>query len=258
MNIERFEWACKTTAEQTRIRSSIGTLSEKSLHAAVKLYFEPHDDCQEVKIGDYVADIVGEDGIIEIQTRSFSKMNKKLSQFLNVSPVTVVYPIIVNKTVVCVDENTGAVTSKRKSPKHGNIYSVFDELWGIEKHLNNKNLTLCLLMIDAEEIRIYGKDAVKYGTKKQRSSKGCFKSDRIPTKLHDEIYIKSSDDYRIFFPKELPEQFTVKDFAGFSSVSNYIAGQALHLLRNIGVIKLAGKKGRAYLYELYIKKSRLS
>lgn len=252
MNTERFDWACRVTAEQIRARASIGTLSEKSLHAAVKLYFEPHNDCQEVKIGDFVADIVGEDGIIEIQTRSFSRMKRKLSQFLAASPVTVVYPVAVNKTVICIDENTGAVTSKRKSPKHGSIYSIFDELWGIKEFLTNENLTLCMLMIDVEELRMYGGDVPKYGGKKQRSPKGYFKSDRLPTKLHDEIYIRSLEDYRIFLPKDMPEQFTVKDFAYASGISSFTAGQALHLLRDIGVVEHIGKQGRAYLYETRI------
>ena len=130
MDIERFEWAWRTASEQIRERCSIGTLCEKSLHAALKLYFEPHSDYQEVRIGDFVADIVGEGGIIEIQTRNLAKMKKKLQQFLLAAPVTVVHPITVNKTVICIDETTGAVTSKRKSPKHENIYTALEELWG--------------------------------------------------------------------------------------------------------------------------------
>ncbi len=252
MNTERFEWACKVTAESVRERVSIGTLSEKSLHAAIKLYFEPHQDCQEIKIGDFVADIVGEDGIIEIQTRAFSKMKRKLSQFLAVSPVTVVHPIIVNKSVVCIDEKTGEITSKRKSPKHGDIYSIFDELWGIKEYLTNENLSVCLMMIDAEEIRLYGGEVPKYGKKRQRSPKGYFKSDRLPTKLHDEIYIRSLYDYRIFIPKNLPEKFTVKDFSSAAGISYFSAGQAAHLLSDIGVLERVGKIGNAYLYEINI------
>lgn len=249
MNTERFDWACKVTAGQIKERTSIGTLSEKSLHAALKLYFEPHSDCQEVKIGDFVADIVGENDIIEIQTRSLSSMKKKLSQFLAAAPVTVVHPIIVNKRVICIDEATGAVTSKRKSPKHGNIYNALEELWGIREFLTNERLTVCLMLIDAEEIRLYGGDVPKYGGKKQRSPKGYFKSDRIPTKLYDEVYIKSIRDYGMFIPDNLPTQFTVKIFAEKANITSYTAGFALHLFSEIGVVERVGKQGKAYLYE---------
>lgn len=249
MDIRRFEWACDVISQQGRERTSIGTLSEKSLHAAIKLYFEPHGDCQEISIGGYVADIVGENGIIEIQTRNFSNMKKKLSCFLLAVPVTIVHPVIVNKTVVCMDESTGEITSKRKSPKHGDIYSALEELWGIREFLNDEKLTICLLMIDAREYRIYGRDVPKYGRKKQRSPKGYFKSDRIPTKLHDEIYIKGREGYSVFIPDGLPEQFTVKDFAACAGIDEYKARWAAHLFREIGVLEKVGKRGKAYLYE---------
>ncbi len=249
MDIEKFEWASKTAAEQIRERCSIGTLCEKSLHAALKLYFEPHSDCQEVGIGDFVADIVGEKGIIEIQTRNLGKMKKKLRQFLSVAPVTVVHPVTVNKTVICIDEATGAVTSKRKSPKHENIYTAIEELWGIKEFLGDEILTICLILIDVEEIRLYGGEIPRHGGKKQRSSKGYFKSDRLPTALHDEIYLKSLEDYRMFIPQDLPSQFTVKEFAKTAVISDYTAGWALHFLSDIGVLERVGKRGRAYLYE---------
>lgn len=252
MDCERFNWACRTVAEQIRERCSIGTLCEKSLHAALKLYFEPHCDCQEVAIGDFVADIVGESGIVEIQTRNLARMKKKLSQFLDAAPVTVVHPVTVNKNVICIDEKTGAVTSKRKSPKHESVYTALEELWGIKEFLKNERLTVCLLLVDVEEIRLYGGEIPKHGGKKQKSRKGYFKSDRLPTVLHDEIYIRGMEDYRMFIPEDLPKQFTVKTFAEKAEIPNYVAGWGLHLLSDIGVLERVGKQGRAYLYEVRI------
>lgn len=249
MDEMRFAEACRITAQTIRERTSIGLLGEKSLHAALKLYFEPHGENHEVKIGDFVADIVGENHIIEIQTGSFSKMKKKLSQFLEVTPVTVVYPIIVNKQVICLDEETGVVTSKRRSPRHGDKYSFFDEAWGIKEFLLHPMLTICLLFIEAEEYRLYGGEPEKR-RKRQRSPKGYFKSDRLPTKLLDEIYINGKDGYRLFLPEGLPEEFTVRDFSSCAGTDEYRSGQAVRLLRDIGVIKQTGKRGRAYLYSI--------
>ena len=65
----------------------------------MKNYFEPYDENQEIRIGGYVADIVGENGVIEIQTRQFNKLLKKLEAFLDYCDVTVVYPIPVVKYV---------------------------------------------------------------------------------------------------------------------------------------------------------------
>ena len=61
----------------------IGTLSEKTLHAVLKMYYEPDEDNHEVAIDGYYADIYNEHGIIEIQTRQLNKLRDKLSVFLN-------------------------------------------------------------------------------------------------------------------------------------------------------------------------------
>ena len=44
----------------------IGTLSEKTLHAVLKMYYEPDEDNHEVAIDGYFADIYNEHGIIEL------------------------------------------------------------------------------------------------------------------------------------------------------------------------------------------------
>ena len=97
MNKERFEQARQTVLHSERIRDGIGTLGDKTLHAVLKRYMEPYEGSHEIKIGSYVADIVGEDGIIEIQTQGFDKLRKKLTAFLEVSTVTVVYAIASTK-----------------------------------------------------------------------------------------------------------------------------------------------------------------
>ena len=65
---------CAGTAAGTGPRGGIGTLGEKSLHAALKLYYEPDSSRHEIPVGQYVADIVNEEGIIEIQTKHLSSM----------------------------------------------------------------------------------------------------------------------------------------------------------------------------------------
>lgn len=71
----------------------IGTLGERTLHMVLKRYFEPDESLHEIRVGGFVADIVRPNGIIEIQTRDFSKLRRKLAAFLELGPVTVVYPV---------------------------------------------------------------------------------------------------------------------------------------------------------------------
>ena len=59
-------------AKEAALRDSgIGTLGEKSVHAVLKAAYEPHGENREVAVGGYVADILGEDGIMGLFTGGF-------------------------------------------------------------------------------------------------------------------------------------------------------------------------------------------
>ena len=129
MDEQSFAAALGEVVGAERERNGIGTLSEKTLHAVLKRCFEPDKDAREIKIGRYIADIVGENGIIEIQTRSLDRLRPKLGAFLECAPVTVVYPIARVKRLCWVDTETGETTKPRKSPKTGSAYDAFPELY---------------------------------------------------------------------------------------------------------------------------------
>lgn len=113
----------------------IGTLSEKTLHAVLKLYYEPDEDKHEVAMSGYYADIYNDKGIIEIQTRQLNKLRDKLSVFLQDYHVTVVYPLPFNKWLSWVNPDNGEVQGRRKSPRHFTEYDAFYELYKIKSYL---------------------------------------------------------------------------------------------------------------------------
>ena len=61
-----FEEAKRKIIGIDRQRLGIGTLSEKTVHAILKNYYEPDEDRQEIPIENYVADIFCGGEIIEI------------------------------------------------------------------------------------------------------------------------------------------------------------------------------------------------
>ena len=134
---EAFEAAKKKIIGVDRQRMGIGTLSEKTVHAILKNYYEPDEDKQEIPIENYVADIYADGEIIEIQTRQFNRMRDKLKAFLPLYPVTIVYPIPREKWIIWIDEETGELSKKRKSPVRGNPYMAFPELYKIKMFLKN-------------------------------------------------------------------------------------------------------------------------
>lgn len=241
LNSVEFEAARNKIICSARQKNGIGTLGEKTLHAVLKNYYEPHTENHEIKVGGFVADIVVENGIIEIQTRNFSKLTKKLERFLEFCSVTVVYPIATVKYLSWLDPISGEITDRRKSPRKGSIYDIIPELYSIKYTLDNPRMNLCLCMLEVEEI--------KYLNRRTKSrKKGTSKCDRIPLKLMDEIYIRSPYDYNIFLPKTLPEEFTSLDLAAHAGIIRPLAQTTLNILSYLEVVERCGKYGNNIIY----------
>lgn len=240
---EAFEKAKKKIIGINRQRLGIGTLSEKTVHAILKNYYEPDEDRQEIPIENYVADIYADGEIIEIQTRQFNKMRNKLEAFLPLYPVTIVYPIPREKWLIWIDEESGELSKKRKSPARGNVYIAFPELYKIKMFLKDPNLRIKLVFLDMEEYRLLN------GWSKDKK-KGSSRYDRIPTELVEEVDITCLQDYMQFIPYELEEEFTSRDFARAAHINVQLAQTVLNILYHVGVITRTGKKGNQYLYEV--------
>ena len=52
-----FQKACNEIIHKEREKNGIGTLQEKTVHAVLKRFYEPDTGHQEIRIGNYVADI---------------------------------------------------------------------------------------------------------------------------------------------------------------------------------------------------------
>lgn len=241
MTKETFEQAKEKIIGKDRLRQGIGTLSEKTVHAVLKNAYAPDEDMHEIPIENYVADIYTGKEIIEIQTRQFNKMRDKLSTFLPLYPVTIVYPLPHKKWLIWIDEETGEMSSKRKSPLTGNPYMAFIEFYKIKSYLTDKNLRLKIVLMDMEEYRLlngFGKD----------KKKGSSRYDRIPTDLIAEVEIERTEDYLQFVPYELGDNFTAKDFAKAAKIPLRLAQTTVHILHYVGVLTHTGKVGRSYCY----------
>lgn len=234
--------ACYQVMEKERMQKGIGTLGEKTVHAVLKHYLDPREQCHERRCCGFVADILADGEIIEIQTRNFNKLRKKLEVFLKEYDVTIVYPIPAKKWVSWIDGDTGEVSPKRKSPKNGSYYYAFYELYKIKEFLTNPNLHLRLLLIDMEEYRMLN------GWSRDRK-RGSTRYDRMPIKLEDELMIARVEDYKMLLPPDLPRQFTSRDYGTEARLPLKQAQIALNVLAHVGAVKKAGRQGNCILYE---------
>lgn len=240
---KRFEQAREKIIGADRQRIGIGTLSEKTLHAILKNFYEPDEDRHEIPIDRFVADIYTGEEIIEIQTGQFNRMREKLKCFLAEYPVTIVYPVAHQKWLHWIDEETGEVSAGRKSPKKGSEYAAFVELYRIKMFLNDPNLKIKIVLLDMDEYKILN------GWGKQKKNNAS-KYDRIPNRFVEEICIERKEDYLQFLPMSLPEQFTVKEYAKTVKCNEKLAGVVLNILNYMEVVERVGKRGNAFLYEV--------
>lgn len=240
--VKRFCRACESAFNDTHSENGIGTLGERTLHKVLKFYYEPRALCHEIKIGGYVADIVNENGITEIQTRSFFPLRDKLAAFLPIHSVRVVYPVAKTKWLIWVNPETGEATKKRKSPKCGGPWEIFRELYRIKPMLNNPHLSLTVILMDMEEYRTLN------GWSADRK-KGSVRQERIPLSLQDEINVDTTADYQKLMPEGLPPLFTSRDFKQASGLSLSVAQSALNVLVHVGAVEKQGKSGRLITYQ---------
>ena len=243
---QQFYNACEKIIGTDRERRGIGTLGEKTLHAVLKNYYEPHEENHEIKVGRFFADIVGEQGVIEIQTRNFGGLIKKLDNFLEFCEVTVVYPLPALKYVAWLDMDSGELSPKHKSPKKYRIYDAFKEIIRIKYALDNPRFHLVLCFLEMDEIRFLN----GWSENKKRGSTRC---DRIPLDIIEEVRFDCVADYRRFIPDSLPDEFTSAHYAKACRINRQLASNGLNILNYLGLVERVGKKGNSFIYKVVEK-----
>ncbi len=231
---ERFSEACRALCGEVRSRKKIGVLSEKTLHSVIKRFIEPNEALQEVKVGGYYADIKNDDGIFEVQTRSFNKLRAKLTSYLETERATIVYPIPATKRLIWIDAQTGELTSPRKSPKRGNYFDAFPELYKLDMLIANESLCILLLMVDMDEYRYLNGWSAD-------GKKGSTRHERYPIALADSLLLTTKEDYEGLLPSDLCSPFTSKEFASAARIRTRIAQIVLTVLSNAARYNALGK-----------------
>jgi hypothetical protein len=221
--------------------NGIGTLQETSLHAALKNWLAQPDDSIEVKVDGYTIDVVHGESLIEIQTRNFSAIKPKLNRLVETHPIRLVYPVPVEKWILRQSED-GQPISRRKSPRHGRLEHVFLELVRIPHLIAAPNFSLQVVFIREEEVQVDdGKGSWR------RAGRSIL--DRRLIEVLDTTTFDNPGDFRRLLPPGLPEAFTARHLSSLIGGPVYLAQKMVYCLRHMGVIKPAGKRGRAYLYE---------
>ena len=219
----------------------VGTLGEKPLHAALKRWYAERGDLVEAPVDGFVVDLVRDDLLIEIQTRGFSSMKRKLATLLGTGhPVRVVHPIAVDKWILKIGDG-GEVLSRRRSPKHGSAVDLFGELVSFPELVAHPGLTLEVVLIQEEELR-------RFDGKRAWRRRGWVVEERRLLEVVDRLVLGSPDALATLLPEGLPSEFTTAHLADALGRRRRLAQQMTYCLRHVGVLEMTGKDGNAIVY----------
>ncbi len=218
----------------------VGTLRERPLHADLKAWYCREGDLVEHPVAGFVIDIVRDDLLIEIQTRGFTSMKRKLTTLLPDHRILLVHPVAVDLFIAKVDEETGAV-SRRMSPKHGQAADVFAELVAFPELVAHPNFALELVLVRTEQLRTFD------GHRAWRR-KGWVVAENRLLEVTDTHSISRPADLLAMLPASLPDTFTTAEIAVAAQVNRRLAQQMAYCLRRTGQVEVVGKRGRALEY----------
>ena len=219
----------------------IGELQERSLHAQLKEWYATPRDRVEVPIEGYIIDLVRRGTLIEIQTRNFWAMKPKLERLLPHHRVRLVHPIAEEKWIVTTDTD-GRVLRRTRSPKRGGYLELFRELVRLPTIVDHPNLALEALLVEVEELRCAD------GTGSWRR-KGVSVRDTQLVQVRATRRFRRGADLAALLPRALGERFTNASLAATCRIHPSLASKATYTLRRLGALQVAGKQGRAHLFQ---------
>jgi len=222
--------------------NNIGNLHESSLHSSLKLWYKKPDDQLEVPVENFVIDIVSDDLLIEIQTKNFSIIRKKLETLLKNHRVLLIHPIVKDKWIINMDHQLNKNIRKRLSPKHGSYLDIFEELIRIPNLISNPNFTLELLLVEIEEFRIND------GKGSWRRKGWSIYDQRLLNVLEKKVFC-SPIDFLMLKPIHVKTPFTNVELAHSLEKPLRLAQKMSYCLRKMGIIKVIGKSGKSLLFD---------
>lgn len=217
---------------------------ERSLHRQLKERYGPEvGGRMEVTLGDFRVDAVAPDGrLIEIQSAPLGLLKRKLASLLPSRSVGVVKPMIVGRRVIRRASPAGADLGARRSPWRGSLIDAFEELVGLAHLFPHANLTIDLLAVEVDEIRVH-----------RRRRPGYSVVDRVLKDVVETTSLKDADDLWSLLPRDLPDRFTTKDLAERIGRPLHFAQKVGYCLRQSGAAGVVAKVGNLLVYERQAK-----
>jgi hypothetical protein len=222
-------------------------MNEYSLHSEIKRFYSLPGDYFEVKLDNYIVDILRGQLVIEVQTKNFSVLKEKLQTLTEKHQVRLVYPLPEKKWITYITKDN-TVVNERKSPKKGRLTDLFRELVMIPQMIGDENFSLEVLLIDEEEVRC----ADGKGSWRKR---GVSIQERRLLSVNSRILFQNKTDYLKMLPISLNQFFTNRELAKLAKIPVGTARQMTYCLRKSNIIRIVEKNGRELTFQKVENKS---
>jgi hypothetical protein len=219
---------------------------ETTLHRQLKQAFAGPKSKFEQRLGSYRIDVVTGRRLIEIQHSSLAAIARKTEDLLQQKHrLDVIKPLVMRKRLIKLDGPEGRVVDQRWSPYRGSVLDIFDELMAFRRVFPHPKLRVIVPLLDVEEIRFPG-----HGRRRRWRVNDFQVADRSYTTWHGcEILGKPVDLFRLL-PETLPEVWDTAGLASLANTSRGVAQRIAYVLRWVGAVEEAGKRGNSRLYRL--------
>lgn len=214
---------------------NIGVQNESTLHRDLKALVSEVGDRFEVRQGAFTVDIMRGDTCIEIQTSALAAMGRKLDHLLGDYHVHVVHPIAVDTWIHRRDHPV------RKSPKHGSLFDVFDELVRVPTMLDHPNLTLEVFLVQIDAVRVHDPAL-------RRRRGGWRTVDKRLRSVLARHGLRTTADLAALLPQGLDVEWTTADLAAAAGVDRRIAQQMAYVLRANELVTELGRSRAGVRY----------
>ncbi len=224
-------------------QAGINLYSEHSLHDQVKRSLAGPGDRLEASVAGRVVDLAKEDGeVVEVQTRNLAALLPKVRAFSGAGiRVRVVHPVPELLHILRRDPESGKILSRRKSPKRGDVWRVFDELVKAPGLIARPGVSVEALLVHATEIR------VRDGTGSWRR-RGDRTEDRILDAVVGGACWETAEDWLSILPPGLPPPWSSESLGRALGLPPPRARKILYCLARAGLLEEAGRSGRRKLY----------
>jgi hypothetical protein len=216
---------------------------ETTLHRQLKELYADARSEQEVQLGNYRIDVVRDNVLVEIQLGSLAAIRDKIQTLLENHRVLLVKPIIDRKHLIKLKSRGGEFISRRRSPKRGNVMSLFDELVYCTRIFPHPNLCIDVPFIEIEELRFEGQ-----GRKRWRRKNSFQIEDQKLIGVTRVQRFVSGADLRKLIPKKLPSTFHTGHLAQATGEPLKKAQQMAYCFARMNISEQVGKEGNTLLY----------